>query len=77
MNGKLDEFLSAWFGASYRTSLAGALVAAASVVVLFGDDLGLTPEVQMKITQAVTLLTGTGLMVARDNRVSSERAGAR
>lgn len=77
MNGKLDAFLTSWFGASYRTSLAGGLVAAASIVVLFGDDLGFTPEVQMKITQAVTLLTGTGLMVARDNRVSSERAGAR
>lgn len=74
---KIDDTLTSWFGASYRTSLAGLLTVLVSIVLLFGDELGLTPAVAMKITQALTLLTGGGLMVARDNRVSSERAGAK
>lgn len=77
MNGKLDEFLSSWFGPSYRTTLAGYATVLVSVLLLFGSELGITTEMSLKITQALTIITGGGLMLARDNRVSSERAGAK
>lgn len=77
MNGKLDETLTAWLGASYRTTIAGYLTVLGSVLLLFGSELGITTEQSLKITQAIGLLTGGGLVLARDNRVSSERAGAK
>ncbi len=77
MNGKLDEVLSSWLGASYRTTIAGYLTVLVSVLLLFDSELGITPETSRKITQALMIVTGGGLMLARDNRVSSERAGAK
>lgn len=77
MSAKLDEALTSWLGASYRTTIAGYMTVLVSVLLLFGNELGITTEMSLKITQALGLLTGGGLMVARDNRVSSERAGAR
>lgn len=77
MNGKLDDILSSWFGPSWRVRLAGYATVIVSVLLLFGSELGITTELSLKITQALTILTGGGLMAARDNRVSSERAGAK
>lgn len=77
MNGKLDEALTSWLGASYRTTIAGYATVLVSVLLLFGSELGINTELSLKITQALTIITGGGLMVARDNRVSSERAGAK
>lgn len=77
MNGKLDAIFTAWFGASYRTTLAGALTVVVSIVLVFGTELGIPDALAIKITNALLIVTGGGLVVARDNRVTSERAGAR
>lgn len=77
MNGFVDAFLIRLFGASYRTTLAGAFTAIVSVALVFGNELGISDALAIKITNALLIVTGGGLVVARDNRVTSERAGAR
>lgn len=77
MPARADELLTFWFGPSYRTNLLGAAVVLASILNLLGPDIGITPDLQQKIAQIITMLGGGGLMFARDNRVSSERAGAK
>jgi hypothetical protein len=74
-SGQIDGLLVKWFGASWRTTLAGWLTVLASIAAIFASELGLAPETLAKITAAVGVITGGGLVVARDNRVSSERAG--
>jgi hypothetical protein len=77
MNGRLNQILTYWLGPSYRTSLAGATVFLSSSVLLFADELGLSPTAQIKIAALVSMISGGGLYVARDDKVSSERAGAK
>jgi hypothetical protein len=57
--------------------LAGATVFLSSSVLLFADELGLSPTAQIKIAALVSMISGGGLYVARDDKVSSERAGAK
>lgn len=75
--GQINQFMVKWFGASWRTSLAGWATVAISALLLFREDLGITAEMAQKIASAAAILTGGGLVIARDNRVSSEQAGAR
>lgn len=56
---------------SWRTTLAGVVAVASYVLPFFGVPI--PPDV----TQGVlAVATGVGLMSARDNKVSSEQAGA-
>lgn len=71
--GILVAWLEAVFGPSWRTGLAGFLV-----IVATGASI-VTPESRVAriASEAATLIAGGGLLLTRDNRVSSERAGAR
>ena len=74
--GEIDARLVRLFGASWRTTLAGWITVILAIALIFAEEFGITPALAQKLTSAVMILTGGGLVVARDNRVSSERAGA-
>jgi hypothetical protein len=75
--GTVPAKIAEWFGPSWRTKLAGLVTIVLSLVLLFADDLGISPEMAVKLVSAVSIVTGGGLIVARDNKVSSEQAGAK
>ena len=67
-------------GVSWRTSVAGWLAllgaAATALAAYFDNDPATVPDVAAVMDAAVVALVGIGLLAARDNTVSSERAGA-
>lgn len=63
---------------SYKTTLAGIaaiLTAGAGVLTALGSDAGLASVDWPSVTAAV--ISGVGLILARDNSVTSEKAGAK
>jgi hypothetical protein len=56
---------------SWRTTLAGVVGIAGSVATV------IWPEYAAKIAAVTTAVMSSGLLAARDNKVSSEEAGAK
>lgn len=66
-DGALDVFMSRIFGRSWRTGLTGLAAFACGLVPLVP---AIPPIVQDICRVALPMLTGTGLIMAKDSRVS-------
>lgn len=65
--GKIGQFLSQWFGRSYRTTLAGGLTVACQIVAMLP---GVPANVAHMAQVIAGLAGGAGLLIAKDARVS-------
>ena len=66
-DGAIDGFLTKIFGRSWKTSLSGALTFACGVAVALP---GVPQPIKDGCAVALPLLTGAGLIVAKDKGVS-------
>lgn len=69
--------LLAFIPASWRTTLAGIaliLTALGGMITALTDN---NPETTITEAQIIEIVTGFGFLVARDNKVSSEKANAK
>ena len=73
-DGEVGSWLSRKFGPSWRIRLAGLVTVTGQVVLLFSTELGIPDSTALKITNAIGLVTGLGVTMARQNNVSSELA---
>jgi hypothetical protein len=66
-DGAIDAFMSRLFGRSWKTTCTGILAVVGTVVQLIP---GIPPEVKHGVGIGVGVLTGTGLIAAKDKNVS-------
>ena len=71
-DGKIGQFLTRWFGRSYRTTLAGGLTVLCQVVAMVP---GVRPDVAHMAQVIAGLAGGVGLLIAKDARVSGAPRG--
>lgn len=64
--GAVGRFLSRLFGRSYRTSIAGIFATGCAIVSIAPVD----PEVSKFAERLAIVIAGSGLVIAKDSRVS-------
>ena len=66
--GKIGQFLTQWFGRSYRTTLAGA----GSILCLVLSMLPALADHGETLAKIAVAIGGGGLLIAKDARVSGK-----
>lgn len=66
-DGAIDRFMSGIFGRSWRTTCAGLAAVIGTIVQLLP---GVPPEVKHGVGIGVSVLTGAGLVAAKDKSVT-------